>query len=110
MVAKKKTTSHQVTTTTTSPQKRRQQVIRSRLRMGHTRYTHDHIFKREPVNTCDLCLVPVSVKHILVECPRYNETSRKYSLEPQIKSLLRDHCDISNLLNFLNDLHLNDTI
>ncbi|XP_074028319.1 uncharacterized protein [Leptinotarsa decemlineata] len=92
------------------PAKRSHQVIISRLRIGHTRYTHDHIFKKEPKKMCVNCTVPVSVRHILVECPAYDDIRRKYKLEPNLKTLLENRSDISDLIAFLTETHLIDKI
>ena len=40
-----------------------------RLQIGHTRLTHSFFFTREDAPTCVRCRRPLSVKHILVECP-----------------------------------------
>jgi len=46
-------------------------VILTRLRIGHTRLTHGHLMEARPLPYCDNCLVPLTVEHILVECPEY---------------------------------------
>ncbi|KAG5889818.1 hypothetical protein JTB14_025597 [Gonioctena quinquepunctata] len=40
--------------------------IITRLRTGHTRYTHEHLLKKEAEKMCDMCQVSISVKHFLV--------------------------------------------
>ena len=39
-----------------------------RLRMGHTRLTHEFIVKGQPPPECEHCLLPLTTKHILVDC------------------------------------------
>lgn len=50
-------------------QKRRSETALARLRTGHTRLTHGYLMSREPQPFCDDCLVPLTVRHFLVECP-----------------------------------------
>nr|CAI5864036.1 unnamed protein product [Callosobruchus analis] len=51
---------------------RRDQVVISRLRVGYTLLTHQHLFNRCQPPVCETCEVPITVKHFLVECPVYN--------------------------------------
>ena len=48
---------------------RRLQTLVTRLRIGHTRLTHGYLLSRDLQPYCDDCLVPLTVRHILVECP-----------------------------------------
>ena len=50
---------------------RKQETILTRLRIGHTRLTHIHLLRGEPPPLCEECYVPLTVNHILVECPEY---------------------------------------
>lgn len=43
----------------------------NRLKIGHTRLTHEFLLKRDEMPYCDDCIVPLSIKHLLVECPTY---------------------------------------
>ena len=47
--------------------------ILTRLRIGHTNVTHGHLMNGGTLPYCDDCLVPQTVKHIIVECPSHNE-------------------------------------
>ena len=60
---------------------RRLLVSISRLRIGHTRLTHDHLMAREALPVCGRCHVRLSIFHILVECPTYSvPRNRGFSL------------------------------
>lgn len=48
---------------------RRHQTVLVRLRIGHTRLTHGYLMSGNHQPFCDDCLVPLSVRHLLVECP-----------------------------------------
>ena len=48
-------------------------VKMTRLRLGHTCLTHEFLMSRAPRPCCDYCdEVPLTVRHIRIECPNYN--------------------------------------
>ena len=47
------------------------EVSLSRLRIGYTRLTHDHLMAREAPPVCDRYQVRLSVFYVLVECSAY---------------------------------------
>jgi len=55
--------------------KRKESIILTRLRIGHTKLTHQYLMERRPQPFCEDCIVPLTVKHILTECPS-NEDHR----------------------------------
>ena len=52
---------------------RRESVILTRLRIGHSRLTHQHLLKGESEPKCRTCDVSLSVHHILISCPVFNQ-------------------------------------
>ena len=48
--------------------RRNRKVIISRLRIGPTHITHSHLLKGEDSPECPTCKVPLTVKHILINC------------------------------------------
>ena len=52
---------------------RREETILARLRIGHSRLTHSYLLLGEPPPHCDDCVVPLTVEHILSECPTFSE-------------------------------------
>ncbi|MPC60455.1 hypothetical protein E2C01_054500 [Portunus trituberculatus] len=73
-------------TTSTLPQwtythfrDRRAQTLLARLRIGHTYLiTQRYLLTRDPQPYCDDCLVPLTVRHFLVECPSLIELRHRY--------------------------------
>jgi len=57
---------------------RRAETALSRLRMGHTRLTHSFLVSGDVQPYCDDCLVPLTVRHLLVECPSLGELRDRY--------------------------------
>ena len=54
------------------------EVALCRLRIGHTRLTHGFLMAGEHPTYCDDCLVPLTVKHLLIECPSLGDFRRQY--------------------------------
>ncbi|GFT48302.1 RNase H domain-containing protein [Trichonephila clavipes] len=51
---------------------RRTDVTLTRLRIGHTRFTHRHLLLGEDAPECPSCKVSYTVHHILIDCPVFN--------------------------------------
>ncbi|CAG5075342.1 Protein of unknown function [Cotesia congregata] len=51
-----------------SPNRKIQTII-TRLRIGHTYITHNYLMSRETHTKCPKCNAPITVHHILAECP-----------------------------------------
>ncbi|GFU48331.1 RNase H domain-containing protein [Trichonephila clavipes] len=51
---------------------RRTDVKLTRLRIGHTRFTHKHLLLGEDAPECPSCKVSYTVRHILIDCPVFN--------------------------------------
>ena len=92
------------------------EVKLARLRMGHTHLTHHHLMERREQPYCDDCLVPLTVRHLIAECPslqhiRWNHyplTSQMNESET-MKHILADNgmkYDTHTLGNFLNDIDI----
>ena len=48
-------------------------VILTHLRIGHTKFSHGYLMDRSNLSYCEDCLVPVTLKHIIFECPNFQE-------------------------------------
>ncbi|GBN87806.1 hypothetical protein AVEN_145796-1, partial [Araneus ventricosus] len=51
---------------------RKLDTILTRLRIGHTRFTHRHLLLGEPAPLCTACQCQMTVLHILIECQQFN--------------------------------------
>ena len=59
---------------------RQWEVVLARLRIGHTKITHKYLMKQGHAPYCQDCVVasyPVTVGHLLVECPFYADKRRQ---------------------------------
>jgi hypothetical protein len=98
---------------------RRWEVILARLRIGHTLITHGHLMEKEQAPICEECWTPVSVEHILVECPNYRRERnrffphlRRYPNNQQLKSILAEgeHFNCQAIEEFLQESNLDDLL
>jgi hypothetical protein len=90
---------------------RNKEVSLTRLRIGHSRLTHGHLLRGEAGPVCRNCGVPLTVSHILVDCPRYGEARHIYYLNGALSDMLcDDRRSVSNVLVFTNAIGLSTSI
>jgi len=57
---------------------RRDAVTLSRLRIGHSRFSHSYLLNREDQPRCTYFDCALTVVHILLQCPHYNIVRQRY--------------------------------
>ena len=59
---------------TSHQRSRYEEVILTRLRIGHTNITHKHLMSTPNSSppVCDTCQTQITVKHIFLECQKFN--------------------------------------
>ena len=57
---------------------RQREVILSRLRIGHSRLTHGFLMSGDHQPFCEDCLVPLTVRHLMIECPSLSDQRERY--------------------------------
>ena len=57
--------------------------------IGHTHITHSHLLKMEDTLLCSLCKVPLSAKHILLNCDSFRQNRPKYYQTSNLKDLFK---------------------
>ena len=60
---------------------RRWEVVLCRLRIGHTNFTHKYLMVGDYQPFCEDCLVPLTVRHLLVEWPSQCDLRHRYLSE-----------------------------
>ena len=94
---------------------RREEIVLCRLRLGHTRATHSFLLDHEPRPECAECDCYLTVRHLLIECPIYDDQRQQLSalcqqhgLTMALKSLLGDNYpDVTDaMFRFLQDSDL----
>jgi len=58
-----------------------------RLRIGHTRLTHQYLLRREEPPQCPSCNCALTVVHIILACQQYNSVRQKYFSITTLKEL-----------------------
>ena len=67
---------------------RREQRILTRLRIGHTRLTHGWLMAKEATPICDSCGIRLSVKHLLIDCRKYENEREELNIESTLGEVL----------------------
>ena len=89
---------------------RHNQVLLTRLRIDHTKITHQYLLNKEEQIICEMRKTPVTVEHILVRCLLYENERRTAGLTQNIKEILADNQNFQKMLNFINLCNLFDTL
>ena len=84
---------------------RREDVVITRLRIGHTRFTHSYILNREEQPFCIACNQHITVKHILIDCIDFLQDRNKYFQVCDLRQLFQD-VPVDNILSFLKYTNL----
>jgi len=64
-------------------------VLLNRLRIGPSRLTHSHLLFGDDPPTCQSCGIPLTVKHILVECRNLHDIREKYFTVSSVTDLFK---------------------
>ena len=90
---------------------RRDQTIITRLRIGHTLLTHQHLFTKDPKPTCDKCGSKITVQHILVQCPKFCEERKKFKINNKtIGDLLNTTIMCKKVLKFIDGINVRNQL
>lgn len=95
----------------TDNRKRQYQKCLTRLRIGHTRLTHQYLFDRSDPPTCEQCNERLTVEHILLYCKKYHAFRKIIGINNSIRTVLaRDPTEENKIIMFLNETGLIDKI
>ena len=93
------------------PMDRRRETALCRLRIGHTRLTHGFLMSQDPPPFCEDCLVPLTVRHLLVECPSLGETRFRFFSDCRdrqgnylLREILGESFNEMNLFGFIEEV------
>ena len=89
---------------------RRVETILSRLRIGHTNITHSYLMQGQAdPPECERCRRTLTVKHLLLECPKFTATRTKYfGNQPTLADILSESNSFSanKIISFLRETNL----
>ncbi|XP_015432528.1 PREDICTED: uncharacterized protein LOC107188700 [Dufourea novaeangliae] len=92
------------------PMSRKEQVAITRIRTGHSRYTHDFLIRKDNPPECNLCNTQITIQHIILECPKFSPERNRYSIKSDLKTNLNEANNIGNVLLFFKDINLLDEL
>lgn len=82
------------------------QMVLTRLRIGHTRITHQGIFSNTKLQ-CDVCNKQLTVEHIIIDCPKYNRERLDAEIIGPIDYALQNDKHLEKkIIRFLKTIHL----
>ncbi|XP_058840735.1 uncharacterized protein LOC131696211, partial [Topomyia yanbarensis] len=64
---------------------RREDVALTRLRIGHTKFTHQYLLEKEDQPRCQRCNAQLTVKHVVVECPLLDDERKKADVPANLR-------------------------
>ena len=88
---------------------RKEEVVLSRLRIGHTYFTHSYILRQEDPPECTACQEIYSVRHVLIDCIDLGLIRLRFYTVPDMKTLF-DTISVDRILSFVNEVNLFDKI
>ena len=100
-----------------TPDNRLHSIILTRLKIGHTKITHQYLMESSQQPYCEDCIVPLTVKHLMAECPSFGDIRlrvypQSHDLDPtQLMKLMlfglpNDQFSLASLLEYLRETRL----
>ena len=84
---------------------RKEEVVLSRLRIGHTYFTHSYILRQENPPECTACQEIYSVRHVLIDCIDLGLIRPRFYTVPDMKTLF-DTISVDRILSFVKEVNL----
>ena len=84
---------------------RKEEVVLSRLRIGHTYFSHSYILRQEDPPECTACQETYSVRHVLIDCIDLGLIRPRFYTVPDIKTLF-DTVSVDRILSFVKEVDL----
>ena len=84
---------------------RKEEVVLSRLRIGHTYFSHSYILRQEDPPGCTACQEIYSVRHVLIDCIDLGLIRPRFYTVPDLKSLF-DTVSVDRILSFVKEVNL----
>jgi len=74
------------------------------LQIGHSRLTHSYLLSGDDSPTCQSSGIPLTVKHILVECANLRDIREKYFTVSSLADLF-NRVDSHTVIDFIKETH-----
>ena len=79
---------------------RTDQTAITRLRIGHTNITHAYLTDRSQKKMCTRCDTPISVEHLIIECPTHQHIRTNLGLRSTLKGCLKEKRNAQTTLEY----------
>lgn len=90
---------------------RKEQIVLTRLRLGHTWLTKNHLFERRAPDQCDTCNRCWTVHHILAACTRFDQQRKEMALSNDLQEILSNNKNREDkILKFIKKLGMYEKI
>uniref|UniRef100_A0A1Y1KI79 Reverse transcriptase zinc-binding domain-containing protein n=1 Tax=Photinus pyralis TaxID=7054 RepID=A0A1Y1KI79_PHOPY len=90
---------------------RKYDVTLTRLRLGHTKLTHKHLLQKAETPQCEKCNVDLTIKHLLIDCPHYQNTRTATHLPDALEVALNpEKTDGRTVIAFLDGIQMTKQI
>ncbi|VVC36543.1 Hypothetical protein CINCED_3A011034 [Cinara cedri] len=80
---------------------RHEKIMITRVRIEHTKLIHSHLMRKELKPRCETCLNELSVKHIFLECPNYQNARTKSNLNTRSLKEALNYGDEKRIFDFI---------
>ena len=84
---------------------RKEEVVLSRLRIGHTYFSHSYILRQEDPPECTACQEIYSVRHVLIDCTDLGLIRPRFYSVPDMKTLF-DTISVDRIISFVKEINL----
>ena len=84
---------------------RREEVVLSRLRIGHSYFTHSFLLRGEDPPECIACQEPYTIRHILLHCGDLSFIRQRFYQATSLKDLF-DRINVNTILSFLKEVNI----
>ena len=84
---------------------RKEEIVLSRLRIGHTYFSHSYILRQEDPPECTACQEIYSVRHVLIDCIDLGLIRPRFYTVPDMKTLF-DTVSVDRILSFVKEVDL----
>ena len=82
----------------------------TRLRIGHTNYTHKYLMAsgaERQAPHCSTCHVDLTIQHILVQCPNIElKRSLSFLSGKSLMEILGEDAPVEQILKFLKEINI----
>ena len=84
---------------------RKEEVVLSRLRIGHTYFSHSYILRWEDPPECTACQEIYSVRHVLIDCIDLGLIRPRFFCVSDMKTLF-DTVSVDRIISFVKEINL----